>query len=116
MLKSGDTELGKLTRLASPLRISVFLPESLVQADRTFFLVVSMRVWREKLPAAFDAASAALTFDTDRFSTYALGYTDPPASPTRGGGAAFRLRRQFLRSHRQFADGSSGQFLRHRFR
>ena len=31
VLKSGDTELGKLTRLASPLRISVFLPESLMQ-------------------------------------------------------------------------------------
>ena len=79
VLKSGDTELGKLTRLASPLRISVFLPESLVQADRTFFLVRVHEGVAEKLPAAFDAASAALTFDTDRFSTYALGYTDPPA-------------------------------------
>lgn len=79
VLKSGDTELGKLTRLSSPLRISVFLPESLVQADRTFFLVRVHEGVAEKLPAAFDAASAALTFDTDRFSTYALGYTDPPA-------------------------------------
>lgn len=80
VLKSGDMELGNLTQSSAPLRFTISIPKSLVQANRSFFIVRVHDGVAEKLTAPFDANTNTLTFFTDKFSTYALGYIDTTVS------------------------------------
>ncbi|UWP67292.1 LPXTG cell wall anchor domain-containing protein [Subdoligranulum variabile] len=82
VLKDGQEDLGLLTELSTPLCFTLSVPKALVQDSRTFFILRVHNGQSEKLPVEFDADQAALTFSTDRFSTYALGYTDLPVSPS----------------------------------
>ena len=80
VLMSNDSKLGPITHLSAPMSFTISVPEDLIQADRTFFIVRVHEGAAEKLPATFDANAHTLTFSSDKFSTYALGYTDPSGS------------------------------------
>ena len=79
LLKADGNELGKITKLGEPVTISVDVDKELgnVPKDkhRTFFVI---RTHEGEEPEIIKAEykDGKLTFATDRFSSYAYGYTD----------------------------------------
>ena len=62
------------------LQIQIRMPQSLVPVngkDRTFYVVRIHNGAAELVQTAYDIAEKTLTFETDRFSTYAIAYADP---------------------------------------
>ncbi len=72
----------------SPVAVRLMLPDSVVDADvskaREYEVVRVHDGKVETLPALFDASAKTLTFETDRFSAYAIAYKDA-ASGVPGG-------------------------------
>lgn len=61
------------------LQIQIWVPQSLVPVNgknRTFYVVRVHNGAAELIPAVYDADEKTLAFETDRFSTYAIVYTD----------------------------------------
>lgn len=79
LLKADSDNLGKITKLPEPVKITIDVDKKLgdVPSDKTrkFFVV---RIHDGENPEILDAIfiDGKLSFETDRFSSYAYGYTD----------------------------------------
>ena len=89
IIRDGEAgELVQITGTYDTVTIVVKVPENLLNTDssitRTFCIVRNHDGEVEFLPTDYDAAEATLTFETDRFSDYAIVYQDT-ARTTDGG-------------------------------
>lgn len=76
---AGDEELGKITTTTEKLTFQVAVPEELKKEGRTFIVIRVHDGKVEELKTV--EKDGMLTFETDKFSTYALTYKD--AEPTK---------------------------------
>lgn len=78
--KDGTTTKAQIKEPGTEIEVSVSLPESLVQADSTIsraYKIIRLHNGEvDSFEAAFDKETGTLTFKTDRFSTYAIAFTD----------------------------------------
>lgn len=74
--KVGDADAVKLTELNEAVTVTLTVPAELLKDDRTYTVVRVHDGKAEILETAFDAQANTLTFETDRFSAYALIYKD----------------------------------------
>ena len=87
LVKADGQQIGNLTQLSKPMTFQVVIPTELVKAGREYFIIRIHEGVAEKL-ATTRNEDGTLSFATDRFSTYALGYTDPAStSPDTGDSA-----------------------------
>lgn len=70
----------KVTNLTAPVKVSITLPDSLINTNgatnRQYKIVRIHEGQVDVLDAVFDTATKQLSFYTDRFSTYAVVYSD----------------------------------------
>jgi len=86
----GENEATRLTQLSDKVQITFKLDDSYINTDqnvtRTYSIIHVHDGKAEVITPVFDAATKTLTFETDRFSTYGVVYTDekitPPAEET----------------------------------
>lgn len=75
-----DTEIGKLTDLTDKIAITILLPENLRNSAngyaREYYIVREHNGETELIKATLSEDGNYITFETDRFSTYALAYKD----------------------------------------
>lgn len=74
VLEAGGTTIGTVNTLGKPIAFRIAVPKDLQKDGRTFSVVRVHNGKAEKLAAAY--TNGIVTFETDRFSTYALIYTD----------------------------------------
>ena len=78
LLKADDTELGKVTKLPTPIKVVVEVDDALgnvpANATRKYFVVRIHDGETDLLEATYK--DGKLTFETDRFSQYVYGYAD----------------------------------------
>ena len=71
-----------LSETGTPVQFTVTLDDSFINTnntvDRTYQVVRIHEGKVEVLPATFDPETKTITFESDKFSTYALMYTDTP--------------------------------------
>lgn len=77
-------KLGTITEISNKLTFKVLVPEELVKEGRTFFMYRYHDEKIEKLTGELDENNY-FTFQSDRFSTYALAFEDKVDEPTEGG-------------------------------
>jgi len=81
----GENEASRLTQLGGKVRITFKLPDEYINTDknviRTYSIIHVHNGKAEVITPAFDAQTNTLTFETDRFSTYAAVYTDEKITP-----------------------------------
>jgi hypothetical protein len=84
----GENEASRLTQLSGKVRITFKLPDEYINTDknviRTYSIIHVHNGKAEIITPAFDAQTNTLTFETDRFSTYAAVYTDEKETPETG--------------------------------
>ena len=86
----GENEASRLTQLGDKVQITFKLDDSYINTDkdvtRTYSIIHVHDGKAEVITPVFDANAKTLSFQTDRFSTYALVYTDvvntPPTEET----------------------------------
>ena len=75
----------QITETQKDINLSIDIPENLINENegvtRSYQLIRVHDGVAETLDAQYDAETKSLTFNTDRFSTYALGYKDKAAVP-----------------------------------
>lgn len=71
-----EAEASAITELDESIKLSVEVPASLRKEGRTYYIVRSHMGEVENIGGEFDAATSTITFETDRFSAYAIGYQD----------------------------------------
>ena len=86
--KVGDAEAQALTQLNKAISITMkvpteLLPESEAQG-RVYYIVRMHNGTVDLLDTTFDAKAGTITFETDRFSDYAIAYSDIVTSPATG--------------------------------
>ena len=86
MLKQvGENEISRLTQLNGKVQIAFKLADSYINANknvtRTYSIIHVHNGKAEIITPMFDAATKTLTFATDRFSSYAVVYTDVTTAP-----------------------------------
>lgn len=73
-----------LSETGTPVQFTVALDDSFINTnntvDRTYQVVRIHEGKVDVLPATFDPETKTITFESDKFSTYALMYTDTPKS------------------------------------
>lgn len=79
--RDGQTrEPEQISETSRSIRISLEVPENLLNTDssitRTFWIIRNYEGQAEFLPTTYDAATNMLTFETDKFSDYAIVYKD----------------------------------------
>lgn len=83
--KVGSEEETKVTELSAPIELAVAVDDKLVNTDttveRTYQVVRVHDGKAETLDCEFDADTKKVTFETDRFSTYAIVYKDTVTKP-----------------------------------
>ncbi len=83
--KIGDNEASRLSQLNDKVQISIKLDDNYINTDenvtRTYSIIHVHNGTAEIITPEFDEASKTLTFMTDRFSTYALVYSDEVTTP-----------------------------------
>lgn len=93
LFKDVAGEQTQITETNSEIRLSIDLPETLLNQDakvtRTYQIIRMHNGVAEALDCTLDQETNKLTFDTDKFSTYTVVYTDtvvaeetPPANTT----------------------------------
>ena len=84
-LRAGGETVGKITELDKSLKVSVDVSDDAAVADgytRVYSVVRYHGGKAEKLSdVEFDAEHKIVSFDSDRFSTYLIAYTDMPEIP-----------------------------------
>lgn len=84
-LRAGGETVGKITELDKSLKVSVDVSDDAAVADgytRVYSVVRYHGGKAEKLSGVeFDAEHKIVSFDSDRFSTYLIAYTDMPEIP-----------------------------------
>ena len=80
--KVGNNNKEQLTDIDDKVKISFAVPEKLIKEGRTFAIIRVHDGKAETLKCTFDKSTGLCTFETDKFSTYALVYSDE--TPTTG--------------------------------
>lgn len=75
MIANQTEDLGTISEISNKLTFKVLVPDELVKEGRTFFMYRYHDGKVEKLTGELDEESY-FTFESDRFSTYALAYED----------------------------------------
>lgn len=75
LLKANDEELGTLTKLSKSMTFHVSIPADLIKEGRNYFIIRVHDGVAERLNTVWNN-DGTLSFETDRFSTYALAYSD----------------------------------------
>lgn len=78
----GDAAAKEVTNTKGKVKISIVVPEELRAAKRTFTILRLHNGVVDEIKPVFDEATNTLTFETDRFSTYALAYEDAEVATT----------------------------------
>ena len=82
--KIGDNDPVKITKTNGGVTITITVPEALINTDakivRTYKVIRVHEGVADILDAIFDAKTGKLSFETDKFSTYTLVYSDAPSS------------------------------------
>lgn len=86
LLKTEDEELGNITELENPIKILLDIPSDLPELKdkyvRTYYVVRIHDGETTKIEA--EVVDGKIVFETDKFSTYALAYTDTVKNPQTG--------------------------------
>ena len=81
-----------VANLTAPVKVSVVLPESLINTNRALYRQYKVvRIHGDQvdvLDAEFDAATKKLSFYSDKFSTYAVVYSDSAVTAPMTGDSA----------------------------
>ena len=76
----GDSDPEKITNTNEPIVVSVEIPQQLISNDenvqRTYYIVRVHNGQVDIIEGEFDAETGLFTFETDKFSTYTIVYTD----------------------------------------
>ncbi|MDO5775845.1 MAG: hypothetical protein Q4P22_04425 [Eubacteriales bacterium] len=72
----GGTEVANITKLPSTIEITMDIPTALQSGNRNFSVIRIHNGKAEILPTTVIAGGTKVSFRTDRFSTYALIYSD----------------------------------------
>ena len=74
--KVGDNTATKITETNGTVKASILIPESLWKAGRTFEIIRVHDGVATAIQGTYDENTHIFTFETDKFSTYALAYKD----------------------------------------
>ena len=86
VLKAASTgeELGTVNKLATPIKVTVAIPENLKAENVKYVVIRDHNGVVTKLPTTVNA-NGTITFETDMFSTYALAVADADATAPKTG-------------------------------
>jgi len=92
MTQDGQTgQLVQITGTHGNITISLKIPENLLNTDsavtRTFWIIRNHEGQVDFLPTTFDEQTGMLTFETDKFSDYAIVYQDTKRTTDSGSGS-----------------------------
>ena len=74
--KIGNNEAKNITSTLKPIRITFKVPDELIKNGRIFSIIRVHNGKTDILSCNFDAATKTASFETDKFSSYAIAYTD----------------------------------------
>ena len=78
--KVGGNTATKITETNGTVKASILIPESLWKAGRTFEIIRVHDGVATAIEGTYDENTHVFTFETDKFSTYALAYKDSASS------------------------------------
>jgi methionine-rich copper-binding protein CopC len=82
--KVGSNDATKVTETNGKVKVSIVIPESLRKSGRSFELIRVHDGVATAIAGSYDESTHVFTFETDKFSTYALAYKDPASSSNSG--------------------------------
>ncbi|MBE5896586.1 MAG: hypothetical protein E7281_02370 [Lachnospiraceae bacterium] len=82
--KVGSNDATKVTETNGAVKASILIPESLWKSGRTFEIIRVHDGVATAIAGTYDENTHVFTFETDKFSTYALAYKDPASSSNSG--------------------------------
>ena len=82
--KVGSNDATKVTETNGKVKASIVIPESLWKSGRTFEIIRVHDGVATAIAGIYDENTHVFTFETDKFSTYALAYKDPASSSDSG--------------------------------
>ena len=82
--KVGANDATKITETNGKIKASILIPESLWKSGRTFEIIRVHDGVATAIAGTYDENTHVFTFETDKFSTYALAYKDPASSSDSG--------------------------------
>lgn len=82
--KVGGNAATKVTETKGKVKASILIPESLWKSGRTFEIIRVHDGVATAIAGTYDENTHVFTFETDKFSTYALAYKDPASSSDSG--------------------------------
>ena len=74
--KVGSNEATKITATNGKIKASIVIPESLRKSGRSFEIIRVHGGETTVIPGVYDENTYIFTFETDKFSTYALAYIE----------------------------------------
>ena len=75
-MKVGNNDATKVTETNGMIKASLIIPENLRKSDRTFEIIRVHDDEVSTISGTYDESTHVFTFETDKFSTYALAYKD----------------------------------------
>ena len=78
--KVGSNDATKVTETNGKVKASIVIPESLWKSGRIFEIIRVHDGVATAIAGTYDENTHVFTFETDKFSTYALAYKDPASS------------------------------------
>ena len=82
--KVGSNDATKVSETNGKVKASIVIPESLWKSGRTFEIIRVHDGVATAIAGTYDENTHVFTFETDKFSTYALAYKDPASSSDSG--------------------------------
>lgn len=82
--KVGSNDATKVSETKGKVKASIVIPESLWKSGRTFEIIRVHDGVATAIAGTYDENTHVFTFETDKFSTYALAYKDPASSSNSG--------------------------------
>ena len=82
--KVGSDDATKVTETNGKVKVSIVIPESLWKSGRTFEVIRVHDGVATAIAGTYDENTHVFTFETDKFSTYALAYIDSASSSDSG--------------------------------
>ena len=82
--KVGGNAATKVTETNGKVKASILIPESLWKSGRIFEIIRVHDGVATAIAGTYDENTHVFTFETDKFSTYALAYKDPASSSNSG--------------------------------
>ena len=82
--KVGGNAATKVTETNGKVKASILIPESLWKSGRSFEIIRVHNGVATAIAGTYDETTHVFTFETDKFSTYALAYKDPASSSDSG--------------------------------